>query len=69
MLPSLGDDGYILRKNKQKRIENATNASVRKEMAQPRMAKSARDSELKVRTAGIRASPKAPSATDKKSSR
>jgi hypothetical protein len=42
-----------LRKKNQNKIENATEASVKKEMAQPRMAKSARILELKLRTAEI----------------
>jgi hypothetical protein len=41
----------MLRKKKQNKIENATKASVKKEMARPRMAKSARILELKLRTA------------------
>ena len=69
MHPTLGDHGCILGKKKLREIENATKASVRKEMAQPRMAKSARDSELKLRTARNPASPKAPGNTDKKANK
>ena len=43
-------DGCILRKKNNNRIEMATNASVRKEMAQPRVAKSARILQLELRT-------------------
>jgi hypothetical protein len=53
-------NGNTLRKNKQKRLERATNASVKKEMALPRMAKSARIAELKLGTARI---PERPSAS------
>jgi hypothetical protein len=42
-----------LRKKTQNKIQIATNASVKKEMARPRMAKSARTLELKLRTARI----------------
>jgi hypothetical protein len=41
-LPYSGHADTILRKKKQKQIEDATKASVKKEMAQPRMARSAR---------------------------
>jgi len=41
-IPFWGHDDAILRKKKQKQIEDATKASVKKEMAQPRMARSAR---------------------------
>jgi len=61
ILPAGSYDGTILRKKDQKRIENATKASVKKEMARPRMAKSARILELKLRAArGL----KSPRATD-----
>jgi len=53
-----------VRKKNYKKVDSATKASVKKEMAQPRMAKSARDSELKLRTGRIPASPKASSAAD-----
>jgi hypothetical protein len=63
-IPSRGHNIRILRKKKQKQIENATKASVKKEMAQPRMAKSARMADLILGTARIPA--KASIATDKK---
>ena len=56
-------------KKKLKQIEDATKASVKKEMARPRMAKSARDSELKLRKVRNPASPKAPSNRAKKASK
>jgi len=42
-IPFWGHDDAILRKKKQKQIEDATKASVKKEMAQPRMARSRKD--------------------------
>jgi hypothetical protein len=41
-----GYDDATLRKKKQKQIEDETKASVKKEMAQPRMTKSARIADL-----------------------
>jgi hypothetical protein len=41
-IPFWGHDDAILRKKKQKQIEDATKTSVREEMALPRMAKSAK---------------------------
>jgi hypothetical protein len=55
-----------LRKKKYKKIDSATNASVKKEMAQPRMAKSARIANLMLGAARVRAKPKASTTTDKK---
>jgi hypothetical protein len=63
-IPSRGHNNRILRKKKQKQIEDATKASVKKEMAQPRMAKSARIADLILGTSRIPA--KASIATDKK---
>ncbi len=61
MLPAGSHNGAILRKKTQKRLENETNASVKKEVARPRMAKSARILELKLRAArGL----KSPRSTD-----
>jgi len=48
-----------LRKKSQDKIEIATKASVKKEMARPRMAKSARISELKLKAARISKHPRA----------
>ena len=58
-IPFWGHDDAILRKKKQKQIEDATKASVKKEMAQPRMARSARIAERNLDTARI---PEQPSA-------
>jgi hypothetical protein len=54
-----GHDDPILRKTKQKQVEDATKASVKKEMAQPRKARSVRIAELNLKTARI---PEPPSA-------
>jgi len=43
----------MLNKKRRKELENATRASVEKEMAQPRMARSAKIAELKLDTARI----------------
>jgi hypothetical protein len=51
MFQSGGYDRSILRKKHPSKIEIATNASVKKEMALPRMARSARVLELKLRMA------------------
>jgi uncharacterized protein YfaS (alpha-2-macroglobulin family) len=60
MLPDRRHDGHTLRKRNHKKADKATNASVKKEMALPRMAKSARIAELKLGTAR---NPERPSAT------
>jgi hypothetical protein len=59
ILPSACHSGSILRKKSQDKIEIATKASVKKEMARPRMAKSARISELKLKAARISKHPRA----------
>ncbi|HEV8075190.1 MAG TPA: hypothetical protein VGP66_05050 [Candidatus Acidoferrum sp.] len=59
-LPYSSHDDAILGKNKQKQIEDETKASVKQEMAQPRMARSARIAELNLKPARI---PEEPSAS------
>jgi hypothetical protein len=55
-LPSGCNDVYMSHK-KRKKADNATSASVKKEMAKPRIARSARIAELNLDTARIRARP------------
>jgi hypothetical protein len=50
-------DRCILRRRKQTRLEITTRAGIKKEMAQPRMARSARIAELNLRTARIHEPP------------
>jgi hypothetical protein len=59
-LPSRCHDQRMLHKKRKKEPDNATHASVKKEMAKPRMAKSVRLAELNLDTARI---PDQPSAT------
>lgn len=56
MFPSQWQNEPILRKKKLKPIDKATNASVKKEMAQPRMAKSVRVADLTLGKARVLAS-------------
>jgi hypothetical protein len=60
MLPSRNYNWNILRSKKQTRLEITTRADVKKEMAEPRMARSARIAELNLETERI---PERPSAT------
>src|SRR5450755_1336340 len=60
MASSRCHDGCMLHKKAKKESDNATRASVRKEMAKPRMARSARIAELNLDTTRI---PEQPSAT------
>jgi hypothetical protein len=50
-------DGWMLNKKRKKETSHATRASVEKEMAKPRMAKSARITELSLDTARIQEQP------------
>jgi hypothetical protein len=59
-LPSRCHDGYMLHKKSKKESSNAIRASVEQEMAKPRMAKSAKITELNLDTARI---PEQPSTT------
>ena len=59
-LPSRCHDGCMAHKKRKKEAGDATRAGVKKEMAKPRMARSARITELKLDTARI---PEQPSAT------
>jgi hypothetical protein len=59
-LPSGGHDGCMPHKKRKKEHVNATHASVKKEMAKPRMARSARIMELNLNIARI---PEQPSTT------
>jgi hypothetical protein len=56
-LPSQRHDGCMLHKKSKKEPRNATRASVTKEMAKPRMARSARIVELNLDTARISEQP------------
>jgi hypothetical protein len=58
-LPSRCHDRCMLRKKRKKEPDNATHASVKKEMAKPRMAKSVRIAELNLDTARISDQPSA----------
>ena len=49
-LPSRCQNGCVLHKNGKKKLNTATHASVKKEMAKPRMARSARIAELNMDT-------------------
>jgi hypothetical protein len=49
--------GYMRRKKTKKELRNSTHASVKKEMAKPRMAKSARTTQLNLDTTRIRKQP------------
>jgi hypothetical protein len=53
----LASYGGYMRKKIKKEPRNATHASVKKEMAKPRMAKSARTTELNLDTTRIRKQP------------
>jgi hypothetical protein len=57
MLPFPSHNWSILRRKKQTRLEITTRAGIKKEMAQPRMARSARIAELNLRTARIHEPP------------
>jgi len=52
-LPSRGHDRSILKRRKQTKLEITTRAGIKKEMAQPRMARSVRIAELNLRTGRV----------------
>src|ERR1700685_991109 len=66
-LPTRHHDGRMLHKKTNNELDNATRASVRKEMAKPRMARSARIAELDLDTERIPEQPSAilPGTVDK----